>query len=368
MNKKGGADRRFDRNYQIPVCLYEDAHFTSDAGLNEVIQFSRTGVVQPFSDALNNLALQTGEGKKVSHQDTKSDRSIQPVSALGAVSEEIVKDIMKEITSGSKAIAAIKKENQPDIEKPPKEPLAKLLRELDSLVGAREAKEKIRRLTALAAANQARRERGFQVAAQAYHLVFTGNPGTGKTTFARLISRIFHSLGYLKKGHLVEVDRGGLVGGYLGQTALKTKEVIDKAKGGVLFIDEVYSLVARDDPYGQEAIATLVKAMEDLRDEFIIIVAGYTGRMEQFLDANPGLRSRFREVVHFEDMTADQLYEVFEGMVSRYAIRSNSPCDARGAPRHSRLCLKRFVRCLGKWAPPPNCHPDLRDGRCRGPD
>jgi SpoVK/Ycf46/Vps4 family AAA+-type ATPase len=149
------------------------------------------------------------------------------------------------------------------------------------------------------------------------HLVFTGNPGTGKTTVARLFAEICQALGVLKRGHLIEVDRSGLVGGYVGQTALKTKQVIQSALDGVLFIDEAYSLTRSksDNDYGVECVATLLKAMEDHRDSLIVIVAGYVDLMRSFLDSNPGLRSRFTKEVQFPDYTADDLWRIFSRIV-----------------------------------------------------
>jgi SpoVK/Ycf46/Vps4 family AAA+-type ATPase len=167
----------------------------------------------------------------------------------------------------------------------------------------------------------------------AFHLVFTGNPGTGKTTVARLFAQICRALGVLKRGHLVEVDRVGLVGGYVGQTALKTKSVIDSAIDGILFIDEAYSLTQSksENDYGMECIATLLKAMEDHRDALIVIVAGYTNPMQSFLASNPGLRSRFTKQVHFPDYGSDELWRIFSHIVdiNGYQLSENAAEAAR---------------------------------------
>ena len=150
-------------------------------------------------------------------------------------------------------------------------------------------------------------------------MVFTGQPGTGKTTVARIMSKIYKALGVVSKGHLVETDRSGLVAGYVGQTALKTAQVIKKAKGGVLFIDEAYSLTSEDgsNDFGKEAIDTLVKGMEDFRDDLVVIVAGYTNEMTKFINMNPGLRSRFNKYISFDNYNGEEMLDIFKGMCEK---------------------------------------------------
>ena len=195
----------------------------------------------------------------------------------------------------------------------PAEDITKLREELESLIGLDLIKKEVDGLINLVTVNKLRLQHGLKVEELSLHMVFSGNPGTGKTMIARLMSRIYHSLGILSKGHLIEVDRGGLVAGFVGQTAIKTREVIDKALGGVLFIDEAYALTTRGgNDYGQEAVETLLKAMEDNREDLIVIVAGYVELMNEFVKSNPGLESRFNRFMYFPDYTLDEMIGIFD--------------------------------------------------------
>lgn len=200
-----------------------------------------------------------------------------------------------------------------DFERNQRRSLEECLQDLNGLVGMSEVKQTVESLVNLVRVRKARESAGYAPFAMSLHLVFTGNPGTGKTTVARLLSEIFRCIGVLSSGHLVEVDRSGLVGGYVGQTAIKVKEVVDRAKGGVLFIDEAYAFTVNrgDNDYGYEAVDTLLKAMEDYRQDLIVIVAGYSEPMAEFLGSNPGLRSRFNNFIEFPDYSADELYQIF---------------------------------------------------------
>ena len=200
----------------------------------------------------------------------------------------------------------------------PKESVEDVLAELDSLVGLEGVKAEVKRIVNLAKVNEARRAQGLKVPPMTYHMVFTGNPGTGKTTVARIVARAFRALGIAKGGQLVETDRSGLVGRYAGETAVKTNAKIDEAIGGILFVDEAYQLASSDsDDYGKEAIATLLKRMEDDRDKLIVIAAGYTDEMRDFLDANSGLRSRFSKTIEFSDYTAKELAAIFRSIAKK---------------------------------------------------
>lgn len=185
--------------------------------------------------------------------------------------------------------------------------------ELEDLIGLDNVKQEVKSLANFVKLQKQRQEKGMKTPKMSYHLVFTGSPGTGKTTVARIVARIYKDLGILKTGHTVETDRSGLVAEYVGQTATKTNAIVDSALNGVLFIDEAYALVPENasNDYGQEAISTLLKRMEDDRDKLVVIIAGYTNEMKRFIDSNPGLQSRFNRYINFPDYTAKELVRIF---------------------------------------------------------
>lgn len=203
--------------------------------------------------------------------------------------------------------------------------LDQYISELNSLIGLMEVKKELNSLINFVKLQQIRKNKGLKTPTISLHMVYTGNPGTGKTTVARLVSKILYELGYLSKGHIIETGRAGMVAGYLGQTAIKTEEIIKQAVGGVLFIDEAYTL-ASDDEYGQEAIDTLLKLMEEYRNDLVVIVAGYPELMRKFIESNPGLESRFNRYIVFADYNLQELLEIFDYMCAN----SSYKIDAEG--------------------------------------
>jgi SpoVK/Ycf46/Vps4 family AAA+-type ATPase len=240
---------------------------------------------------------------------------------------------------------------------PPARSIHEVMAELDALIGLENVKAEVRRLTSMLQVQQIRAERGLPVIEISHHLVFTGNPGTGKTTVARLLSQIYRAVGVVAKGHLVETDRSKLVAGFVGQTALKTLETLQASLGGMLLIDEAYALArGGDNDFGREAIDTLVKFMEDRRDDLAIVAAGYTAEMVDFIDANPGLKSRFTRTISFPDYTDDELVAIFLalGEKSQYSCSDDALARVRhfvsAEPRTRGFGNARFVRNLFETA------------------
>jgi SpoVK/Ycf46/Vps4 family AAA+-type ATPase len=239
----------------------------------------------------------------------------------------------------------------------PPETVEAVLEDLDRLVGLQSVKEQVRAVIAVVRANQARAAAGHPIVNPGLHLVFTGSPGTGKTTVARLIARLYAASGALPGSSLTEVDRSDLVAGYVGQTAIRTAEVIERSRPGVLFIDEAYALApSHASDFGAEAIATIVKAMEDHRHELAVIVAGYEDEMEGFLVSNPGLRSRFKTFIRFPDYAPEELTSIFESLVNAAGLRLDPGALAkavdvfREASREDAFGNARFARSLFEQA------------------
>jgi hypothetical protein len=245
----------------------------------------------------------------------------------------------------------------PETTLPPARSVDDVMAELDALIGLANVKAEVRRLTSMLRVQQIRAERGLPVIETSHHLVFTGNPGTGKTTVARLLSQIYRAVGVVDKGHLVETDRSKLVAGFVGQTALKTLDTLEASLGGMLLIDEAYALArGGDNDFGREAIDALVKFMEDHRDDLAIVAAGYTEEMGDFIDANPGLKSRFTRTISFPDYTDDELVDIFLalGDRSRYSCSDDALARVRhfisAEPRTRGFGNARFVRNLFETA------------------
>ncbi len=258
--------------------------------------------------------------------DNKAELSIETeVESAGAVEE-----------AGMKPVAVATKTPGDEPEEP-KEPEKSGMEELNELIGLKTVKHDVEELIGLAKVMKMREEKGMKSVPVSLHLVFSGNPGTGKTTVARILGKLYKEIGILSTGQMIETDRSGLVAGYVGQTAIKTQKKIQEAMGGVLFIDEAYTLNQKDENFGQEAIDTILKAMEDHRDEFVVIVAGYTDLMKAFIESNPGLKSRFNKFFEFPDYTVDELQQIFELQCDKYQYKLTEEADAAVRAEIARL-------------------------------
>lgn len=269
------------------------------------------------NDALLSASRQAKLGKHAAVSDEpvsveKPEHSSAPIS-INISTVNISAEKSAPAQSRGSQIAPLEEEpSVTELSSPEEESMESLLAELDGLVGLENVKQDVHSLMNFIKVAKLREKRGMKVPTISYHLVFTGNPGTGKTTVARLVAKLYYHMGILPKGQLVETDRSALVAGYLGQTAIKTQKVIQQAMGGVLFIDEAYSLAGDEqDSYGKEAIETILKAMEDHREELVVIVAGYTDLMHKFIDSNPGLSSRFSKYFEYPDYTGMELLAIF---------------------------------------------------------
>ena len=282
--------RRFTDQLTLLLLLF--------AAVDGVVSEAEAGFVNACSDTL--LALCERDGLSGDRPALKADEFVTHVPAPAQPPAEVVPAAEQEETPLP--------ESEPTLEE--------LLAELDGLCGLEQVKQDVKSLINLVKVRRLREEAGLPVPPMSLHLVFLGNPGTGKTTVARLLARLYHAIGVLPKGQLVEVDRSGLVAGFVGQTALKTQEVIQKAIGGVLFIDEAYALVNQDNgnDFGREVIEVLLKNMEDHRKDLVVIVAGYSQLMEKFIHSNPGLESRFNKYFYFEDYDGAQLFTILQSM------------------------------------------------------
>ena len=288
--KRTTLARRFTDQLTLLLLLF--------AAVDGVVSEAEAGFVNACSDTL--MALCERDGLSGDRPALKADEFVTHVPAPAQPPTEVVPAAEQEETPLP--------ESEPTLEE--------LLAELDGLCGLEQVKQDVKSLINLVKVRRLRQEHGLPVPPMSLHLVFLGNPGTGKTTVARLLARLYHAIGVLPKGQLVEVDRSGLVAGFVGQTALKTQEVIQKAIGGVLFIDEAYALVNQDNgnDFGREVIEVLLKNMEDHRKDLVVIVAGYSQLMEKFIHSNPGLESRFNKYFYFEDYDGAQLFTILQSM------------------------------------------------------
>ena len=328
---------RIDEANSIFTALYDNKHFNSYSGLwKGLIELFKWDDIEDYHPCMGLTSVENLKQGKEIYEFCKSwaekipdleERTtvltyvnmmkderinVHKTSNNNSIENNIINSLLKNHKTDNQSYSSISNPRRSFS----KHSLDELMTKLNSLVGLENVKKEVNSLIHLQEISRIRKERGLKEIPISNHLVFSGNPGTGKTTVARLLAEIYHVMGILSKGHLVEVDRSGLVAGYVGQTALKVQEVVNKSLGGVLFIDEAYTLSysTSDNDYGQEAIDTLIKSMEDHREDFIVIVAGYPELMSKFIKSNPGLQSRFNKYINFEDYTVRELVEIYKIM------------------------------------------------------
>jgi Holliday junction resolvasome RuvABC ATP-dependent DNA helicase subunit len=355
-------------------------HLDTQLGGASPSDVRRSDVIEQFRDRLDapsamfDLLVDIDRARGAGHARTYYDRAVAVAFAMAAAdihtSEVEVRAIERwtaqligglAATPGAPKPAGPPAADDPPTQPPPPaeppEPLEDLLAELDALIGMETVKREVRLVADLTRVEKLRRERDLPVLEQSRHLVFTGNPGTGKTTVARLLSRIYRSLGIVEKGHLVEKDRSGLVAGFVGQTATKVVAAFDEADQGTLLIDEAYSLIrGGEDDFGREAIDTLVKLVEDRRDRLVVILTGYTGEMAELVAANPGMKSRFPKTIHFPDYSSEELVAILEMTASKGRFELTEAAKEKAAdwleaiPRDTGFGNGRLVRNLFEHA------------------
>ena len=315
------------------------------AAVDDDVTYAEAGFITECTDKLSAICDTSGV--------RKSQAALNPLDFVTSGQPSFLDQARPQTAGGDKPQA---EQAKPAEEKPS---FDELMAQLESLVGLDKVKKDVKNLVNLMKVRKLRQENDLPVPPMSLHMVFMGNPGTGKTTGARLISGLYAAIGVLSKGQLVEVDRSGLVAGYVGQTALKTQEAIKSALGGVLFIDEAYSLSSGgENDFGREAIETILKAMEDHRDDLIVIVAGYDEPMQKFLSSNPGLESRFNKYFYFPDYTGEQLLAIFKNQCKKNSYTLSPEAEEAAKALFDRLYEERDDN-FGNGRDVRNCFEDM---------